>query len=168
MEIVTIILRIVHIFAGVFWVGAVWIGVFFLEPTSRALGADGGKFLGHLVSVRRYPIYLSIAAVLTLLAGWILFFMRYGIAGLQTGPGLAFAIGGILGLIAGGFGGGVVGPTSSKLAALGQEIAQGGKPPTPEQLAQLSALQSRLRRGNVWTAVFASLALLLMALARYA
>ncbi len=167
MDIVTIILRIIHIFSGVLWVGAAWVGALFLEPTARALGPDGGRFMGYMVTNRRYAIYISVAAVLTLLAGWTLFFMRYGIAGLSTGPGLTFAIGGILGLIAGGVGGGVVGRASNRLSALGGEIARGGKPPTPEQAAELAALQAQLRSGGVWTAILTSLAVLAMAIARY-
>lgn len=167
MEIVTIVLRIVHIFSGVFWAGAAWIAVFFLEPTVRAMGPEGGKFMSYLASSRRYPFYISIAAVLTVLAGWALWFMRFGVPSLQTGPGLTLAIGGILGLAAAVVGGAVVGPASSRMAALGKEIAAGKKPPTPEQASQMAAFQARLRSGGVWTAILTTLALLTMAIARY-
>lgn len=167
MDLVTIILRIIHIFSGVFWVGGAWTVVFFLEPTSRALVPEGGKVLGYLMGTRRLAVYLSVAALLTVLAGLILFFWHYGLAGLNTRPGLVFGIGGVFGIIALAIGGGVTGPTSSKLTQLGGEIARGGKPPTPEQGAQLAALQARMRTGARWAAAFASLALLMMASARY-
>jgi uncharacterized membrane protein len=167
MDIFVIALRILHIFGGIFWAGAAWLGLFFLEPASRALGPDGGKFLGYLTNNLRYAVYVSIAAVITLLAGWTLFFLRYGIAGLQTGPGLVFGIGGVLGLIAGVFGGAVVGSASAQLGRLGAEIARAGKPPTSAQAAEMAALQARLRSGGLWTAVFTSLTVLMMAIARY-
>lgn len=167
MDLVTIILRIIHIFGGVFWVGGAWTIVFFLEPASHALVPEGGKVMGYLMGTRRLAVYLSVAAVLTVLAGLILFFWHYGLAGLNTGPGLVFGIGGVFGIIALAIGGAVTGPTSNKLTQLGGEIARGGKPPTPEQGVQLAALQARMRTAARWAAVFASLALLMMASARY-
>ena len=44
-------LRFVHIAAAIFWVGTSLFMLFFLEPTIRSLGADGGKF-GHLQKLR--------------------------------------------------------------------------------------------------------------------
>jgi hypothetical protein len=166
MEYSTLILRLVHIFAGVFWVGAAWLGAFFLEPTVRSLGPEGGKFMSTLVRERRYSMVIMIAAILTLLAGWGLWFMRYGIPSLQTGAGLTFFIGGILGLIAGGIGG-AVGSSSSKLTALGSQIAMQNAPPTPDQLAEMRALQGRMRQFGLWAAILTSLALFTMAIARY-
>jgi uncharacterized membrane protein len=167
MEYLTLLLRIIHIFAGIFWVGAAWFFFFFVEPTSHALGPDGGKFVGYMVNVRRFPVYVTVAAILTVLAGWTLWFMRYSIPGLRTGPGLVFAIGGIFGLIALGIGGAINGPTAAKLTKLGGEIASAGKPPTQEQLAQVAALQARLHTASLWTAIVTALAVLMMATARY-
>jgi len=166
MEFSTILLRLIHIFAGVFWVGAAWIGAFYLEPTARALGPDGGKFIGHMMTVRRYSIAIMVAAILTLLAGWGLWFMRYGIPSLSTNAGLVFFIGGLVGLVAGGIGG-AVGSTGGKLTRLGGEIAKQGKPPTPEQQAEMKALQDRMRQFGLWAAILTSIALFMMAIARY-
>ena len=167
MEIITIVLRIIHIFSGVAWVGGAWAFVFYVEPTVHFLGPDGGKFMNYFINVRRYPVYATTAAVLTVLAGWTLWFLRYGVPSLQTGAGLTFAIGGVLGLIALGVGGAIVGPTATKLSALGQEIAKGGKPPTPEQGAQIAAYQARMSSAGLWAAILAALAVLCMAIARY-
>lgn len=167
MNILTIVLRIIHIFAGVFWVGSAWWFVFFLGPTVQALGPDGGKFMGYLVTKRRIGVVITIAAILTVLAGWTLFFMHYSIAGLSTSAGLTFAIGGVIGLIALAVGGGVTGPTTTKMTKLGGEIQSAGKPPTTEQQAEMAALQKRLATAGLWTAILTSLALLMMATARY-
>lgn len=166
MEITTIILRVVHIFSGVFWVGAAWIGAIYLEPTARALGPDGGKFMAHMLRVRKYSLAIMIAAILTILAGLALFLMRYSGAGMRTNAGIGFAIGGLFGILA-GVTGGIVGGASGRLGRLGAEIQQQGKPPTPEQQAQLTALQNRMRTMGIATAVLTSIALLLMATARY-
>ncbi|HZQ10533.1 MAG TPA: hypothetical protein VFD70_28400 [Anaerolineae bacterium] len=162
MEIVTIILRIIHIFAGIAWVGGAWLFVFFVEPSLEALGPDAGKFMSYMVNVRRYPIYITTAAALTLLAGWTLWFLRY--RGLQTAADWTFAIGGIFGLIAGFIGGAVVGRAAGQLTALGAEIGRGGKAPTPEQRTQMTALQTQMKSAGLWTAIFAALAVLCMAI----
>jgi uncharacterized membrane protein len=167
MDTLTIVLRIVHIFAGVFWVGSSWMFEFFLAPTVEALGPDGGKFMGYLMTRRRMGVFITVAAILTVLAGWTLFFMHYGIAGLSTPVGVTFAIGGIIGLIALVIGGAVTGPTATKMAKLGGEIAGAGKPPTPDQQAEMGKLQKRLKSAGLWTAILTSLALLMMASARY-
>lgn len=166
MDFGIIILRLVHIFGGVFWVGAAWIGAGFLEPTARALGPEGSKFIGYMTTTRRFSIAIMVAAVLTLLAGWGLWFMLYGIPSFDTRAGLVFFIGGIVGLIAGGIGG-ATGSTGGKLARLGAEIGQQGKPPTPEQQTQMRALQGRMRQYGIWTAILTSIALFLMAIARH-
>lgn len=140
---------------------------FFLGPATQALGADGGKFMGHLMLKMRLSVYVTAAALLTVLAGLILFFLHYGIAGMRTGPGVVFAIGGVFGLIGLGIGGGMVGPTSLKLTRLGAEIGAAGKPPAPAQVAEMGALQKRLASASLWNAIVVSIALLMMASARY-
>lgn len=165
VDILTIIFRILHIFAGVAWVGATWLVVFFVEPTVSALGPDGGKFMNYMATVRRYPIYIASAAGITILAGFILFGIKWG-AVWDTPKGLTFLVGGIFGLAAfvvGIMTGGVTG----RLMKLGGEIAQQGRPPSPEQAAELRALQERLRTLARVTAILSSIALLGMAIARY-
>ncbi len=167
MDIVIIVLRILHIFGGVFWVGAAWMLVFFIEPASRAAGQGGQVFMQKLMQTGKLSVYISIAAVITVLAGGALYFMiwwQIGFASLKT---IGFTIGGILGVISLGIGGGVTGPTSGALARLGGEIAAGGKPPTPEQAGRLQALQSRMSMATRWNAWISSASLLLMAIARY-
>src|SRR2546421_472456 len=39
----TLLLRLTHILAGVFWVGAIFLIAGFLLPTARATGREGGR-----------------------------------------------------------------------------------------------------------------------------
>jgi uncharacterized membrane protein len=167
MDILSIILRIMHIFGGVFWVGSAWMLAFFLGPAVQAVGPDGGKVMGYLMEKMRLSVYISGAAVVTVLAGLVLFFLHYGIAGLSTPVGLAFGVGGVFGLVALGIGAGMVGPLSLQLTRLGGEIARAGKPPSAEQMSQMASLQKRLGSASLWNAVITSLSLLMMASARY-
>jgi hypothetical protein len=50
---ITIILRLVHILAGVFWAGTVFLMAGFLVPTMRATGREGGVFVQYLMRERR-------------------------------------------------------------------------------------------------------------------
>ena len=43
MAILIIVLRIIHIFSGVFWVGFAFFNIGFLQPTVKATGAEGQK-----------------------------------------------------------------------------------------------------------------------------
>ena len=165
-DIVLIVLRILHIFGGVAWVGATWMVVFFIEPTVTALGPDGGKFMNYMATTRRYPIYISIAAGVTLLAGIVLFGVSSWAKVWNTPRALTFLIGGLFG-IAGGVIGGMTGGVTGRMTKLGGEIAQQGKPPSPQQMAEMKTLQERLRSFARLTAILTSIALLAMAAARY-
>lgn len=162
-----IILRILHIFAGVLWVGAAWMVVGFLEPTASALGNDGGKFLGYMVRVRRFPMVIAAAGGLNVLVGAILYWNRFGGINLGTASGLAFSIGAVCAITALAIGGGRVAPTTYKLVDLGTAIAKAGKPPAPEQLSELQRLQRILKRDGTAVAILLAITLLGMASGRY-
>jgi hypothetical protein len=57
-------------------------------------------------------------------------------------------------------------PAAKRLGTLGQEIQTGGQPPSPEQVAELQALQKKLAMGGLWTAILLGLAVVGMAIAR--
>jgi uncharacterized membrane protein len=169
MNYVTIVLRLLHIFGGVYWAGAAWFMAFFVEPTMRAAGPGAQPFMQKLMEGGRLSMSISIAAIVTVLAGGFLYFMIWfrGPDSLTSPMVLGFTIGAVIGLVALGVGGGVTGPTSVKMGKLGAEIAAGGKPPTPEQMEQMKALQTRLAMAGRWTAWLTAAALFFMATARY-
>ncbi len=97
-----IILRIIHIFSGVFWVGVSFFNIGFLQPTVQATGAEGQKVMQHLTQNTRFVAISYTAATLNLLSGlimyWILF--RFRLSALSSGYGLTLRIGSIVGFIA--------------------------------------------------------------------
>ncbi len=169
MTIFLLILRVLHIFGGVYWVGAAWFMAFFVEPTMRAVGPGAQPFMQKLMERGRLSLSISVAAITTVLAGGILYFMNWfhGTDSLTSRPVMGFTIGAIIGLVAFGVGAGITGPASVGLSKLGASIATGGKPPTPEQMGQMKALQTRLALAGRWTAGLTAASLLLMATARY-
>src|SRR5258708_1389769 len=143
-----VILRIAHITAGVLWVGTSMFLVIVLEPTIKAAGAEGGRFMSRL-GAGNMPKVISAAAGTTILAGILLYIHNIVFIGgdwAKAGPGLGFGIGAVFG-IAGRLGGaGMVGPLTKKMGALGKEITASGGMPSPDQMQQMAALSERLSR----------------------
>ncbi len=169
MDIYMIILRLVHILAGVFWVGGIVIFAGFVQPAAQAAGADSQKFMQKLFA-GPLPLALTIAPPLNVLAGLIMYWRDsagLSLVWIASGSGRVFTLGALLalaGFVAGFF---VARPAQLGLAALGKEIQTSGKPPTAEQLSQMGKYQMTLTQAAIWTAVFVSLALAAMATARY-
>ena len=70
MNIFVIVLRLVHIISGVFWVGAGLVMFFFIGPTLGATADAGQKFAQHLMLRTRFTAILTTSAILTVLAGY--------------------------------------------------------------------------------------------------
>lgn len=166
MNYLTVVLRLIHIVGGIFWVGAGLLINFFIGPTLRATGDAGKQFAGHFMTRTRVVTVMNISVYGTVLAGlWL-----YGIdsgwlrsAWMKSSSGIGFTIGALFGLI-GLVTGMINGSNNRKMAALGSQIQ--GKP-TPEQAAQLGAIQKQ----QAWVVPVNSWSLLLaaffMATARY-
>ena len=166
MDYLFLTLRIVHILAGVFWVGGTLMMTFFIAPTVGALGDAGPKFVAHLVRNLKFTTRMSIAAGLTAFAGiWLYWIDSNGFeaAWMMSSVGTGFGIGTGLGAI--GFVFGIlIGRTTNALVQLGGQVQ--GKP-TPEQAARLQLLQKRQARYSRVTAVSLILAVIFMAMARF-
>ena len=166
MNYFTLLLRIVHILAGVIWVGGALIMTFFVSPTVAATAEAGQRFVGYMMNNLKFSQRLSAAAGLSVLAGAILYWndsSGFTSAWTKSGAGIGFTIGAIFALI--GMAVGIVlGRTIKSMAQLGGQV-QGR--PTAEQAAQLQALQRQqitYSRINVATLI---LAVIFMAIARY-
>ncbi len=159
-------LRIVHILAGIFWVGGTLIMAFFVGPTVGATGEAGQKFVGHLVNNLKFSSRMSAAAGSTILAGFILYWIDsngFTSAWMSSGAGRGFGIGAAFALIGFVFGL-LVGRTTKAMAQLGAQIQ--GKP-SSEQMAQLDKLRKQQVMYSNITAVLLILAVIFMAIARY-
>ena len=146
MDTYMVVLRIVHILAGVFWVGAALTTILFLQSTAREVGPAAGPFMAHLAGKKHLVDWVLRAAGLTILAGALMYWRVSG--GLDwdwitTAYGLSLTIGALCAIAAFSLGLSVVRPTIMATLAIGREVAASGGPPTPEQGAQLQALQKR-------------------------
>jgi len=170
MNIALVLLRLIHIFSGVFWAGSAFVLARFIEPAVAATQPESNKFMQYFMGRTGYVIAQSIAGPLTVLAGLILYWSDSG--GLQnawitTPAGLGFTVGAIFGLIAFGIGFFISRTTAEKMTALGREMQSAGKPPTPEQMSKMKALQERLTSASIWLAIVLAVTVAAMATARY-
>jgi uncharacterized membrane protein len=166
MDYLKIVLRLIHILAGTFWVGSSIFAGLFIGPTVQATGEAGQKFMAHLIAKAHISARITGSAILTVLAGgWLYWIDSDGLtsAWKTSGPGWGFGIGAVLALIGLAFGS-MVGRSNHTLGTLAAEIQ--GKP-TPEQLGKIQAAQKQLSLAGPASMIALILSLLCMATARY-
>jgi uncharacterized membrane protein len=164
-----LVLRFVHIISGAFWFGALMFNARFLMPSIRAAGPAGGAVMAQL-NQRKLTNALMGAAILNVVSGvW----MMYELSGgdmrsyMHLRSSQVFATGGTLAIVALIIGMIMNPPAIKRLAAIVGAAAKRGGPPTPEEAAQIEALQARLRTGTVIVVTLLFLAVTAMAVARY-
>jgi len=166
MNYLVIALRLIHILAGVFWVGGTLIMTFFIGPTIGATAEAGQKFVGHLMSKLKFSQRMAAAAGLTILAGGILFWIDsdgFGSAWVSSGAGRGFSIGAGFAVV--GFVYGIlIGRTTTAMAQLGAQFQ--GKP-SSEQIGQMQALGKQQTTYSKVASTMLILAVIFMATARY-
>jgi uncharacterized membrane protein len=160
MEYSTLIL--LHVFFGILWAGGAIAAGFFIIPSVLEAGPGGGAVMAGVVK-RRFPIVMTISALLVVLSGLRLYTMQVSSSWIATPQGIALSLGGVLGLGAFFIGVFVQKPTAERLGALSAEVAAAGGPPTPAQAAELQALRQRLGKVARLTAWHLVIAALLMA-----
>lgn len=169
MNTLMIILRITHIFAGIFWVGVSFFNIGYLQPTVQATAPESQKVMGYLTQNTRFLTATYTAATLTLLSGLLMYWILsdFRIDYMTSGTGLVLAIGGITGFIAWVFAIFVVRGIFGQMKAVGQAIQAQGGPPSGEQAAELQALSARLSQIGKVAVAFLIIAVLGMSTAQY-
>jgi uncharacterized membrane protein len=158
------LLRVIHIGAGIFWVGGVVVVGVFVMPAARATGASGQQMLMDIMLKRKLATYLPIAAMLTTLAGLTLFWRNESLSGgvwAQSSMGKGMSFGAAAAILAAIAGMAIAAPSAKKLARSG---APGTEPLTPQQL---ESLQRRAALGSQAAMVLLIVATLAMAVSRY-
>ena len=160
-----IILRIVHIVTGSFWVGSAVFLSFILEPQVRALGPAIHQSVMSTIGKIAGPVMMG-AGTITVLAGITLAFRvrpveNWFVEG--DGWGWAIGLGFVVSIIAMGFGS-MTAMTVKKMAAIGASMEG---PPTPDQIATMQQLGDRLVRFSRIATILVVIAVASMASARF-
>lgn len=169
MNVVVVILRIIHIISGVFWVGTIWYFALFFLPRVKTLGQDTGRIM-QTITAPPYPTSMTAAGILVVLSGIVMYWS--GSAGLSrawiaTTPGIVLSIAGILGIAAVLIGLFESRPTTVRMGQLGREAAASGKPPSPAVMQEMQALSAKLERALYRTAYILLITVIGMATFRY-
>jgi uncharacterized membrane protein len=165
-----LVLRLIHIGAGAFWVGAVFTFFLFVQPAAVAVGPEATKFTYQLLHHRRLSAVILAAALTTVLAGiWLLVITSNGLD-----PGLLFdvsrlgyTVGGVAAILTLGIGGLYVYPRTNVVErTIGQILAE-GRPPTPEEQQTLARVGGEARRAGWLVIAGLTVAVAAMATARF-
>ncbi|HEY9230261.1 MAG TPA: hypothetical protein VIP11_26655 [Gemmatimonadaceae bacterium] len=165
-----IALRLLHILAGVFWAGAVFFVAVFLLPSIRDSGPSGGAVMRQLVGVRKYPIFVFVFALITVLSGAALYMRNVSLSAgafARSNAGMTYGIGALAALVTLGIGMAVLTPTAKRLGVVAATVQAGGGPPSAEQAAEMGRLQARMGVATSTVAVLLLVTVLTMAIARY-
>lgn len=165
-----IVLRLIHVLGGVFWVGAALFNFMFLMPAMAAAGPAAGPILATL-RARRLFVILPTIALLTILSGLRLMQITSGgfaASYFETGYGRTFAVSAAAAILAFLLGITLAMPAQRRMAILGPTIAS-----APDDAARAAAqhemVRLQARMGIVGKVVTALLVLAAagMAIARY-
>jgi uncharacterized membrane protein len=163
MNYVMLLLRLTHILAGMFWVGATLTTTFYLRPALEATGDAGQKVMLRLDKKTRLFTAMTVAGIFTILAGYSMYWLDsdgFNSSWAHSGPGIGFAIGGAAGLF------GLIFRVlaNRNMARLKRLDSEQPLKDTSQKLATLLRTQALLNRLNTWSLI---LAVFFMAMARY-
>jgi hypothetical protein len=167
-----IVLRLLHIVAGVLWVGSSFLFVGFIGPSAAEVGPSAGPLLHAVVKKRKVAKAITGLSTVTVLAGWVMWFRnldQFGSIGdwLGTNFGLVLTIGGVIATVAAIEGSLGVGRNVERLVDLSDEVAASGGPPSPEQQSQIQRIGAEIEKFGKIDLVLLLLAVAAMATARY-
>ena len=165
-----VVLRLIHVLGAIFWLGSMMFMSLFLMPALAQLGPGAGPVMKGIVD-RKFPVYVPIVAVLTMLSGLRLMMIastRFEGAYFSSPVGRTFAIAGGLAISGFIFGMAMVRPAMMKSTALAAQIPSAPDDATRGRLAaELNALRQKGATGNMIVLVLLVLAASGMAVARY-
>lgn len=152
MDTLMIILRVFHIFAGLFWVGIGAVEVFLFTPllnTVTATSSDG-KPVKALIAKLIYDsplvkIGFPVSATLTVVAGFWLYYETsdgFNADWMSLTSSMVLSTGVVLGIVALIHGGAVVGPLSGKTRKAAEAILQSDSP-TEAHFAALDRMKQQ-------------------------
>lgn len=162
-----LILRVLHILGGLYWLGNVITMTFFIMP---AMGMAGPAVSGPIMlglRKRKLLVVTPIAALATILAGWrLLLIDARGTGMMGTAMLRTLTISGSIATLAFVVGLAVALPTSSKLMKMSTMVAS-GEQDRMRLASDVAALQRRMAMATMIVSILLIIAAIGMAIARY-
>lgn len=165
-----LVLRLVHILGGIFWVGSMIFTSFFLMPALRSSPAVAGQVMAGLQK-RRLFTFLPIVALLTILSGirllWIVS-VGFSEAYLSTATGRMFSASAVAAIVAFLLSVLVSRPGFVRVGRLGATLSTTTDEGAKQRIsAEMQRLSRRVSAANAIVAALLLLAAAGMATARY-
>ena len=150
-----LVLRLIHIGAGAFWVGSVFTFFFFVQPAAAAVGPDATRFTHQLLHDRRLPVVILGSAATTVLAGvWLLVITSNGLDPdvLFDESRLGYTVGGIVAILTFAVGALYVFPRTMVVERTIGRLVTDARPPTPDEQQLLARTGNESKRAG-WIVV---------------
>lgn len=163
--IILTVLRLSHIFFGMIWVGFGAVGAWVVHPVAEKMSEKGDSLLRVFYGYSNYNKIFPIAAIVTTLAGLILWGVRADgalLTGFTSNGSIVMGFGAIIGLLAFGHGAGATGRFSALYAKAAREYEETGD--NADALAEARA--KLFTHANI-SAILTVIATVCMASARY-
>lgn len=167
MDLYIVILRIIHIVAGVVWVGFGAFLTLYLLPAMTAAGSTASRFYVHLPKKPPIGAVMGLSSILTTIAGLLLYLRIFGHSILPSPRGYVLMIGVVLGILAFGHGLMALAPTTGKQEKAISELAAAGDNPDQSLVDEVDQLNNKLLRSGRISLVMTVIALVCMAAARH-
>jgi uncharacterized membrane protein len=165
-----LVLRLIHVASGAFWVGAVFSFFLFVSPTARALGPEGQRFVAHLISRQRFSNAILVAGIITVAAGLLLLWRTsngFDLDVMSRRPVLGFAIGGASAIVALAIASGYIVPRVRRVERITRLLQADGRPPTSDEEGELSRIAGEIQQAGTFVMATLAVAVAAMATARY-
>jgi uncharacterized membrane protein len=164
-----LLLRLVHILGGIFWVGSSIFTTFFLFPAMASAGPAAGQIMGNLAK-RRLFVVLPTVAILTILSGTRLLMIASG--GFTRDyftliSGKTYALAAIASTVAFLLSVIVARPAAVRVGVLAQLSTTAGPGDRDRIAAEMRALQARVKTSSIIAMALLLFAAAGMAVARY-
>jgi uncharacterized membrane protein len=162
-------LRLLHVLAGIFWMGSGLFSGLFLMPALALAGSPPGPLFAALQKKRLFAA-LPTAAAITVLSGlrlmWIASGGSFG-AYIATPTGGTFALGGAAAVLAFAVSAVYARPSSQRAGAIGATLGTLAGDERARAMAEMARLQKRGALAGRFSLIFMLIAGASMAVARY-
>jgi uncharacterized membrane protein len=170
MQFYLVLLRILHIVSAVFWAGTILFFALYLFPAVVRSGPDGGKIMQAVTGTRKLPTVLTIMGLTTIISGLLLIWeLSEGFTSsfFNSKYGIALSVGGTTAIIALLQGFLINKPGVEQMQAIGKTVAMRGGPPTQEELTEIGRIRNRVFLSTQWMAIWITISVVMMSVARY-
>ncbi len=166
-QLLMITLRLLHIGAGILWVGSVFFMNLFVLPAIQAGGPDGAKVAAVLMQGGRIQRAIIHSALLTIVTGFVIYgrlIMITDGAWARTVPAMGYGVGAITAVIAFLIGILVNVPAAKRMQEIG---ASAGGALSADQQAEMTRLRDRMATASRFVLPLLIVAVISMAISRY-